>query len=66
MRLLLACLFAAGLAGCTTTAVVVAGSAAWVATEYVYDTQPLEYVAEFFDKSCGKYTIYDQPQRCRR
>jgi hypothetical protein len=46
--------------------VVVAGAAAWVGTEYVYDKPPLEFVAEFFDKSCEKYTIYDQPPKCRR
>jgi hypothetical protein len=66
MRLLLACVFAVGLSGCSSTAVVVAGTAAWVGSEYVYDTPPLEYVAEFFDKSCDKYTIYDQPPKCRR
>jgi hypothetical protein len=66
MRLLLVCLFSVGLSGCSTTAVVVAGAAAWVGTEYVYDKPPLEFVAEFFDKSCEKYTIYDQPPKCRR
>jgi hypothetical protein len=66
MRLLLVCVVALGLGGCTPTTAVVAGTAAWVGTEYVYDTPPLDYVAEFFDKSCEKYTIYDQPPKCRR
>jgi hypothetical protein len=65
MRLLLAALLIAGLAGCAG-AFVAAGTATWVATEYVYDTPPLDFVAEFFDKSCDKYSIYDQPPKCRR
>ena len=54
MRLLLVCVVALGLGGCTPTTAVVAGTAAWVGTEYVYDTPPLDFVAEFFDKSCEK------------
>ena len=66
MRFLITCLFAFCIVGCSSTAVLVVGTAAWVGTEYVYDTPPLEYVAEFFDKSCDKYTVYDQPPKCRR
>jgi hypothetical protein len=68
MRVLLACVTALGIGGCSPTSAVVvgAGTALWVGTEYVYDTPPLDYVAEFFDKSCEKYTIYDQPPKCRR
>jgi hypothetical protein len=66
MRLMFACVVALGIGGCTTTALVAAGTATWVGTEYVYDTPPLHFVAEFFDKSCEKYTIYDQPPKCRR
>lgn len=66
MRLLLVCGLVVGLSGCSMGSAVVVGTAAWVGTEYVYDTPPLDYVAEFFDKSCDKYTIYDQPPKCRR
>lgn len=67
MRLLIVCAIALGVGGCSPTAAVVAGATAtWVGTEYVYDTPPLDYVAEFFDKSCEKYSIYDQPPKCRR
>ncbi len=66
MRLFLTCLFAVGLAGCSSTAVVVAGAAAWVGSEYVYDTPPLGFVAEVFGQSCDKYSVYDQPPEGRR
>lgn len=65
MRPLFAFLLLVGLAGCAG-GLVAAGTATWVATEYVYDTPPLDFVAEFFDKACEKYTIYDQPPKCRR
>ena len=49
MRVLIACITALGIVGCTPTSAVVAGAgtALWVGTEYVYDTPPLDYVAEF-------------------
>ncbi len=41
-------------------------TAAGIITEYVYDRSLLSYAAEFFDKKCENYTIYEQPPRCRR
>ena len=66
MRALFACLIVIGLAACSLSSAAMYSGATWVGAEYVYDTQPLEYAAEFFGKSCEKYTIYDSPPRCRR
>ena len=40
-------------------------AAAYVASEYVYDKPPIQFIADFFGKNCENYALYEEPARCR-
>ena len=40
-------------------------AAAYVASEYVYDKPPIQFIADFFGKNCENYALYEQPAKCR-
>ena len=41
-------------------------AAAYVATEYVYDKPPIQFIADFVGKKCENYSLYEKPEKCRR
>ena len=53
------------LSGCAGAANPYLG-AAWLATEYIYDKPPLNFVSDFFGKQCQNYSVYEEPAKCRQ